>query len=193
MPSLKSIPYLQPEALQDARAITKFEGGKRMSTGLAVFTFFHVALSLIGIFAGLVVVYGLLTAQLLARWTSVFLWTTVLTSVTGFLFPVHKLLPSHILGIISLVLLAIAIYARYSRNLAGAWNPAYSVTAVLALYLNVFVLIVQLFQKVPALHALAPTQSEQPFKVTQLIALVLFLAVTILSAVRFRHAELRSA
>lgn len=164
-----------------------------MSTGLLVFTLFHVALSLVGILAGFVVVYGLLTAKPFDRWTAVFLWTTVLTSVTGFFFPFHKLLPSHILGIISLVLLPLAIYARYSKKLGGAWNPVYSITAVLALYLNVFVFVVQLFEKVPALHALAPTQSEPPFKVTQLIVLVFFLLITILSAVRFRHARLRAA
>ncbi len=104
-------------------------GVEAMSTGLSVFTLFHVALSLVGILAGFVVVYGLLTAKLFNRWTAVFLWTTVLTSVTGFFFPFHKLLPSHILGIISLVLLPIAIYARYSKKLAGAWNPVYSITA----------------------------------------------------------------
>ncbi|MGB2634607.1 MAG: hypothetical protein WAM58_11795 [Candidatus Acidiferrum sp.] len=164
-----------------------------MSTGLLVFTLFHVALSLVGILAGFVVVYGLLTAKPLDRWTVVFLCTTVLTSVTGFFFPFHKLLPSHILGLISLVLLPVAIYSRYSKKLAGAWNPVYSITAVLALYLNFFVFVVQLFEKVPALHALAPTQSEPPFKMTQLTVLVVFVLITILSAVRFRHAQLRTA
>ena len=164
-----------------------------MSTGLVLFTLFHVALSLLGIVAGFVVVYGLLTAKPLDRSTALFLSTTVLTGVTGFLFPFHKLLPSHILGIISLVLLPIAIYARYSRKLAGAWNPTYSVTAVLALYLNFFVLIVQLFEKVPALHALAPTQTEQPFKLVQLVVLLPFVLITIFSAIRFRHVQLRTA
>src|SRR5271167_4469369 len=130
--------------------------------GMSAFTLFHVALSLLGILSGLIVLFGLLTAKRLDGWTSVFLSTTVLTSVTGFFFPFHKLLPSHILGVISLVLLPIAIYARYGKKLAGAWNPIYSVTAVLAQYVNFFVLIFQLFLKVPALHALAPTQSETP-------------------------------
>ncbi len=164
-----------------------------MSTGLGIFTLFHVVISLVGIFSGFVVVYGLLTAKRFDRWTSVFLWTTVLTSVTGYFFPFHKLLPSHIVGIISLVLLAIAIFARYSKKLVGPWNPTYAVTAVLAQYLNFFVLIVQLFQKIPALHALAPTQSEQPFKLTQLVVLVVFVILTILSGIRFRHAQLGSS
>jgi hypothetical protein len=103
-----------------------------------------------------------------------------------------KLLPSHVLGIISLVPLPIAIYARYSKKLAGAWNPVYSITGVLALYLNVFVFVVQHFEKVPALHALAPSQSGPPFKMTQLTVPVFFLLITRLSAVRFRHAQLRT-
>jgi len=159
-----------------------------MSTGLAAFTLFHVLLSLAGIFAGLIVAYGLLTARRMDGWTSIFLVTTALTSITGYLFPFHKLLPSHILGAISLVVLAIAVYARYSRGMAGAWRGTYVVTAVLSLYLNVFVLIAQLFAKVPALHALAPTQSETPFKIAQLGALVVFLVLGYLCARNF-HAE----
>jgi uncharacterized membrane protein len=110
----------------------------------------------------------------------------VATSVTGFLFPFHRFLPSHAVDIKSLILLAIAIYALYGLHLAGAWRRIYAVTAVLALYLNVFVLIAQLFAKVPALKALAPTQSEAPFKEAQLAALVAFVVLTILAAVRFR-------
>jgi hypothetical protein len=124
---------------------------------LTIVTFVHVLLSVVGILAGFVVMYGLLTEKQLDGWTATFLWTTVLTSVIGFFFPVHRLLPSHILGIISLVLLPIAIYARYSRQLAGGWGRFYVITAAMALYLNVFVLVVQLFQKVPPLKALAPT------------------------------------
>jgi hypothetical protein len=157
-----------------------------MVLGMTHLTFVHVLLSLIGIFAGLVVLFGLLTSKQFKGWTAVFIWSTVATSVTGFLFPFHRFLPSHVIGIISLVLLAIAIYALYGLHLAGAWRRIYAVTAVLALYLNVFVLIAQLFAKVPALKALAPTQSEAPFKEAQLAALVAFVVLTILAAVRFR-------
>jgi hypothetical protein len=157
---------------------------------LTIFTIFHVALSLIGIFAGFIAVFGLLASKLLPGWTRWFLWTTVLTSVTGYFFPVHKLLPSHIVGLISLILLSVALYALYSKKLAGGWRRTYAITAVLSLYLNFFVLIVQLFEKVPALKALAPTQTEMPFKVTQLTALIVFILLTILSAVRFRGARL---
>jgi hypothetical protein len=153
-----------------------------------------VVLSLIGILAGFVVVYGLLTANRLDGWTKVFLWTTVLTSVTGYLFPFHKLLPSHIVGAISLAILALCIYARYGRKLAGGWNRRYAITAVIALYLNVFVLVAQLFQKVPALRTLAPTQSERPFLITQTVILLAFVVIGILAATRFRQQqELRTA
>jgi len=155
-------------------------------TILSAFTLFHVILSLVGIFSGFIVVYGLINSRRLNGWTSIFVWSTVLTSVTGYFFPFHQLLPSHILGAISLVVLAICVYARYTRNLAGGWRKTYAVTAVLALYLNFFVLIVQLFAKVPALHALAPTQSEAPFKIAQLAALILFVLIGYVSAKNFR-------
>ena len=155
-----------------------------MST--ATFTLVHVVISLIGIGSGLVVVFGLLNARRLDRWTALFLVTTVATSVTGFGFPFEHLLPSHKVGIISLVALTLAILARYSFHLAGAWRWIYVVTAMIALYLNVFVLIVQAFLKVPALKAMAPTQSEPPFLVTQLVILAIFVALTILEAKRFR-------
>jgi hypothetical protein len=164
-----------------------------MSLGLTIFTVVHVLLSLIGILAGFVVVYGLITAKRLDGWTATFLWTTILTSVTGFLFPFHKLLPSHILGILSLIALAIAVFARYRRRLAGGWNRAYAISAVIALYFNVFVLVAQLFQKVPALKALAPTQSEPPFKIAQLAVLIIFVLIGIFSAVRFRSEQLHAA
>jgi uncharacterized membrane protein len=132
----------------------------------------------------------LLASKLLPGWTRWFLWTTLLTSITGYFFPVHKLLPSHVVGLISLILLSVALYALYSKKLAGGWRRTYTITAVLSLYLNFFVLIVQLFEKVPALKALAPTQTEMPFKVAQLTALIIFVLITILSAVRFRGARL---
>jgi hypothetical protein len=129
---------------------------------------------------------GLLTAKRLDGWTRLFLVTTIATSATGFFFPFHGITPAIIVGIISLVLLAVAIIARYARHLAGVWRWIYVVTAMVALYLNVFVLIVQLFQKVPALKALAPTQSELPFAVAQLLTLALFFILTIFAAIRFR-------
>jgi hypothetical protein len=164
-----------------------------MISGMSPFTLFHVVLSLAGIFSGLIVLYGLLTVQRQDGWTSIFLVTTVLTSVTGFFFPFHRLLPSHILGLLSLVLLAVVIYARYGRKLAGTWSRVYAGTAVLALYLNVFVLIVQLFEKVPTLHALAPTQTERPFKLTQLVILMVFVVFTVAAAKRYRYDQLRRA
>jgi hypothetical protein len=149
-------------------------------------TLVHVIISLIGIGSGLVVMFGLLAAKRLDRWTALFLTSTVATSVTGFFFPFHQFTPAITLAIISLFLLAVAILARYGRRLAGAWRWIYVVTAMLALYLNVFVLIVQLFQKVPALKALAPTQSEPPFLVTQLFVLALFVVLTIVATIKFR-------
>lgn len=119
-----------------------------------------------------------------------FLATTILTSVTGFLFPFTKLLPSHVVGIISLVLLAIATFALYGSRLAGIWRPIFAVTATLSLYLNVFVLVVQSFLKIPLLNALAPTQTEPAFLLAQGATLVAFLALTILTTSRFRPARL---
>jgi len=153
---------------------------------LEAYTFVHVLISLAGIFSGFIVLFGMFRAKPLPGWTAVFLITTVLTSVTGFFFPVHHILPSHIVGIISLVLLAIAIYALYARHLAGIWRKVYVVTAVLALYLNVFVGVVQSFLKIPTLKSLAPTQSEPPFKLTQLAVLILFVVLIIAAAVKFR-------
>jgi len=157
-----------------------------MATGLAVLTLVHVVISLIGIVSGLVVTFGLLRSQRMDGLTALFLVTTVATSATGFLFPFHKLLPSHILGIISLMLLAFAIAGRYKFHLAGAWRRIYSVTAVLSLWLNVFVLIAQLFMKVPALHPLAPTGSEPPFLIAQTVVMIIFIALAVLAAKNFR-------
>ncbi|HWO02486.1 MAG TPA: hypothetical protein VNS63_24790 [Blastocatellia bacterium] len=153
----------------------------------STFTLVHVLLSLIGIGSGLVVTYGLLNSKRLDRWTAIFLATTVLTSVTGFGFPFDHLERSHKLGIISLLMLAIAIAARYAFRLAGAWRWIYVVSAMISLYLNVFVLIVQAFRKVPALKAMAPTQSEPPFLVAQLVVLALFVVLTVLAAKKFRN------
>jgi hypothetical protein len=153
---------------------------------LATYTLVHVVISLVGIASGLVVLFGLLRGRDLDRWTLLFLTTTVLTSVTGFGFPFQRFLPSHAVGIVSLMALALAIYARYPRRLAGAWRRIFVVGAVLSLYLNVFVLVVQLFLKVPALNALAPTQSESPFQLTQLVFLLLFVVLGVVAVMRFR-------
>src|SRR5438132_2389840 len=145
-----------------------------MSSGLTTFTLVHVVISLIGILSGLVVAGGLVSGKRLDGWTGLFLVTTVATSVTGFGFPFVTFLPSHAVAIVSLVVLPVVIVARYLKHLSGAWRRIYVVGAVLALYLNVFVLIAQLFLRLPALIAAAPTQKEPPFLFTQLAALALF-------------------
>jgi hypothetical protein len=153
---------------------------------LATFTLIHVIISLVGIGSGLIVLFGMFGGKRLDGMTALFLVTTVLTSVTGYGFPVEHLLPSHIVGAISLVVLAMAIVARYSFHLAGRWRAIYAVTAVMALYLNFFVLVVQSFLKVPALHALAPKGNEPPFAIAQGILLVLFIVAGILAVKKFR-------
>jgi len=152
----------------------------------STFTLLHVMISLAGIGSGLVVVYGLLTGKRFDGWTAIFLATTILTSLTGFLFPVAHVLPSHIVGILSLVVLAIAVLARYGRHMERSWRWIYIVCAVLALYLNVFVAVVQSFMKIPAVHALAPTQKESPFLVVQLVVMAIFVVIGIFSAKKFR-------
>jgi len=159
---------------------------------MSTLTTVHVLISLIGIASGLIVMFGLFTAKRLDAWTALFLVSTAATSVTGFFFPFHHVTPGIVVGIISLVVLAVAIFARYSLRLAGAWRWIYVVTAMVALYLNVFVLVAQSFQKVPALKALAPTQSEPPFLVTQLVVLVLFVVLTIVAAINFRIEPVRT-
>jgi len=162
-----------------------------MST--AAYTFFHVLISLVGLGSGLIVMFGFLTGKRLDGWTALFLTTTVATSVTGFGFPFDQLLPSHKVGILSLVILALAILARYGFCLAGAWRATYVVSAAVALYLNVFVAVVQAFEKIPALKALAPTQKEPLFLVAQLVVLALFVGFTILAAKRFDIESARAA
>jgi hypothetical protein len=142
---------------------------------LVTFTLIHVVLSLVGIVTGLVVAGGLVAAKRLDGWTGVFLLTTVLTNVTGFGFPFVTFLPSHAVAIVSLVVLLLVIVARYWKHLVGAWHGVYVVGTVIALYLNVFVLLNQLFLRLPALLASAPTQKEPPFLVTQLVVLALFI------------------
>lgn len=152
---------------------------------MSTFTLIHVAISLVGIFTGFVVLFGMLAGKPCATWTSVFLWTTLLTSVTGFFFPFHGFTPAIGVGILSLLILAPVFYAWYVRKLSGAWRWIYIIGGVLALYLNFFVLIVQSFQKIPALHALAPTQAEPPFAIAQGIALLFFIVAGFLAAKKF--------
>ncbi len=150
------------------------------------FTVVHVVVSLIGIFSGVIVLCGMFRSQRLHGWTALFLATTVLTSVTGFFFPFDHILPSHIVGIVSLVVLAIAILALYALHLAGPWRSIYVVSAMVALYLNVFVGVVQAFQKVPFLASLAPTQSEPPFLIAQSFVLLIFIALGSVAVRSFR-------
>jgi len=156
-----------------------------LGMSIATFTLIHVILSLIGIVAGIVVVIQMLGSKKTNGWTNLFLSTTILTSVTGFFFPVDRLLPSHIVGIISLVLLAIAVAALRGYHLTGRSRWIYVVTAVAALYLNVFVAIVQAFQKIPFLARIAPTQAEPPFAIAQGIALLVFIGLGIWAAKAF--------
>jgi hypothetical protein len=159
-----------------------------LGMSLANFTLLHVIISLIAIVTGLIVMSGLLGSKQMPVMTAIFLLTTILTSATGFLFPFTQLLPSHMVGILSLVLLAIACIALYGMRLAGAWRPVYVVTAMTSLYLNVFVLVIQSFLKVPALHALAPSvpPAGPVFAVVQGILLVFFVLVIIGAWRRFR-------
>jgi hypothetical protein len=156
-----------------------------LGMSIPTFTLLHVLISLAGIAAGLVVVYGMLGSKSLGTWTAVFLATTALTSLTGYFFPVVRILPSHIVGAISLVVLAIAAFALYSRRLAGSWRWIYVAASVAALYLNVFVGVVQAFLKLKPLAGLAPTQSEPPFVVAQGIVLLLFIALGFFAVKRF--------
>ncbi|MDB5565818.1 MAG: hypothetical protein JWP84_2384 [Tardiphaga sp.] len=159
-----------------------------LGMSLATFTLVHVIISLVAIVSGLVVMFGLLGSNRMSGLTALFLVTTILTSVTGFFFPFTQLLPSHMIGILSLVLLAIACLALYGQRLSGAWRWIYVLTAMISLYLNVFVLVIQSFLKIGPLHALAPSvpPSEPPFAVVQGIVLVFFIVVIIGAVRRFR-------
>lgn len=161
-----------------------------LGMSLANFTMVHVIISLIGIVSGIIVMFGMLGSNPMPGLTAIFLLSTILTSVTGFGFPFTQLLPSHMIGILSLVLLAIACIALYAVRLAGPWRSIYVVTALASLYLNVFVLVFQGFLKVPALHALAPSvpPSEPPFAVVQGVVLVLFVFAFIRAVRRFHPA-----
>ena len=155
-----------------------------LGMSLESFTLIHVLISLVGIASGLVVLYGFLTNRRLHAWTAVFLLTTALTSLTGFLFPFTAATPAIKLGIISLVVLAVAIVTRYVQHLT--WRKTYVIAACIALYFNVFVLVVQSFEKVPSLKAIAPTQKEPPFAAAQITVLLVFVVLTIFAVKRFR-------
>src|SRR5579862_4611463 len=157
-----------------------------MIAGMTTFTLVHVLISLIAIVSGLVVLFGLCRGNPLNGWTAWFLATTVATSVTGFFFPIHGFTPAIGVGILSLIVLAAAITARYGRHLLGSWRWIYVVGAVVALYFNSFVLVVQSFLKVPALHALAPSGSGPVFSLTHGVVLLFYLVAGI-SAVRKFH------
>jgi hypothetical protein len=157
--------------------------------GIPTHTFLeiHVALSLIGIVAGLIVLYGLLNGRALGGWTALFLATTILTSVTGFPLPPFGFDPPRAVGILSLILLAIAVLALYAYRLHGSWRWIYIATAMAALYLNAFVGVIQAFEKLPFLEKLAPTQSEPPFIIAQLAVLAFFVMLGVVAA-RKSHA-----
>jgi hypothetical protein len=152
----------------------------------STYTILHVIISLIGIASGFIVLFGLFSNKLLSPWNILFLVTTILTSVTGFFFPNSTITPGIVLGVLSLIALAIALFALYPRHLEGGWRRTYAITAMIAQYFNVFVLIAQLFKHVPALTALAPTGTEAPFKIAQLLLLILFIFLITAAAKKFR-------
>ena len=164
-----------------------------MSFDSPTFLLIHVVISLVGIFSGLVVIGGLVAGARLDRWTGLFLATTILTSVTGFGFPFTSVKPPHVVGALSLIVLAICVTARYGKRLDGGWRVTYVVSASIALYLNVFVLVVQLFTKTPPLAQLAPTLAEPPFAVTQGLVLALFVWLGWAAVRGFRVSEAHGA
>ncbi|MGD0627920.1 MAG: hypothetical protein ABR987_01130 [Terracidiphilus sp.] len=156
-----------------------------LGLSLVQFTYLHVFLSLVGLGAGIFIVYGLLTSRRLSILTSLFLVTTVATSLTGFLYPFNGITPGIILGILSMIVLVLAIVALYVKKLAGPWRGTYVVTVMLAYYFNFFVLVAQSFAKVPALHSIAPTQASPGFGFTQAAILVIFILLTIRAFKKF--------
>ena len=162
-----------------------------MIVGMSVgaFTLLHVVITLVAIGSGLIVVGGMFASRTLPGTTAIFLVATALSSITGFLFPIHGFTPALGVGVIALVILAVALFALYRMQLLGAWRPIYVIAAAVSLYLNVFVLVVQSFVKVPALNALAPTQSEPPFGITQAVVLLIFIVIALVALVKFRPAR----
>jgi hypothetical protein len=159
---------------------------------LQIYTVIHTLISVIAIFTSLMVLLGMIGGERFDCWIKWFLSTAVATTITGFFFPFHGFTPAIGLGIISLPFLALTIFARYPKHLAGSWLWIYVIGAVICLYFNLFVAVVQAFEKIPALHALAPTQSEPPFKLTQLVVLLVSALLAIATAIRF-HPEPRVA
>jgi hypothetical protein len=157
-----------------------------MILGMSPLLFVHVVLSLVGIVSGFIVVAGFLRSEQRAGWAAIFLLSTLATSLTGFPLPADRLLPSHIVGILSVVVLAAAIAGLYLFHLAGSWRWIYVISSVTALYFNFFVLVVQAFRRIPALHALAPTESEAPFAVVQGLVLIAFIVLGIAATRAFR-------
>jgi hypothetical protein len=157
-----------------------------LGMSIPAFTAVHTAISLIGIVTGVVVTYGLLKGKRLDSWTALFLITTILTSITGFFFPFTKFGPPHYVGMISLVVLLLAVLARYTFKLAGKSRWVYAISAIVSLYLNVFVGVVQAFQKIDALHSLAPTQTEPPFVAAQGAVFAIFVLLGVLATMRFK-------
>ena len=157
-----------------------------LGMSIPAFTLLHVIITLVAIGSGLIAVGGMFASHRLPGTTALFLSTTVLTSVTGFLFPIHGFTPALGVGIVSCVILATALAAYYLKRLTGAWSWIYVITALASLYLNVFVLVVQSFIKVAALHALAPTQSEPPFAIAQVAVLAIFVLIGIAAVAKFR-------
>jgi hypothetical protein len=159
-----------------------------MILAMTTITGVHVLLSLVAIAVGLVAIGGMIGGSRLSGWTTVFLGTTLATNVTAFGFPFVRFLPAHGVAIVSLIVLAVAIHARYRRHLAGPWRAVYVISAILSLYFNVFIGVVQAFLKVPALTAMAPTQSEPPFLVVQIAVLAMFIWLGVAATKGFRTA-----
>jgi hypothetical protein len=157
-----------------------------LGMSIGAFTLLHVVITLVAIGSGLIVMGGMFASHRLTVTTALFLFTTALTSVTGFLFPIHGLTPALGVGILACVILAVALFALYKEHLVGAWRWIFVLTAVASLYLNVFVLVVQSFVKVSALNALAPTQTEPPFAITQVVVLAIFILIALIAVIKFR-------
>jgi hypothetical protein len=156
-----------------------------LGLSLEQFTFLHVFLSLVGLAAGIFIVFGLLTSRSLSVLTTLFLITTAATSLTGFLFPFKGITPGIVLGILSMIALILAIVALYAKRLVGGWRGTYVISVCVAFYFNFFVLVAQSFAKVPALHSIAPTQASPGFGITQLAVLFIFVLLTIRAVKKF--------
>ena len=161
-----------------------------ISTG--AFTLVHVIITLVAIGSGLIVVGGMFASATLPGTTALFLFTTALTSITGFMFPIHGFTPALGVGVLACLILIVALVALYKEDLVGAWRWIYVIAAVISLYLNVFVLVAQSFMKIPALNALAPTQSEPPFAITQAIVLAIFIVIALIAVANFRPVAARA-